>query len=229
MVDKEVESSHSEEESEQEDLNLDSDEELQEAFAAGLIKPGLNTVLAPKETKQKTNNIDGLKQKLAELKQDLPWIEKLDMVNKPAPLAPELAYQEEQHAKRREKLLKNAKNTTLLSDDPVHNDFKREMLFYRQAQATVIESLSRFKNMGLPTKRPEDYFAQMFKSDDHMQKNSHEIGAKTGRGRARRESAEIERFEKIRETGADSSAAKTTKREKRHARTSQEISQRENG
>lgn len=64
--------------------------QLQEAFAAGLIKPGLNTVLAPKETKQKTNNIDGLKQKLAELKQDLPWIEKLDMVNKPAPLAPEL-------------------------------------------------------------------------------------------------------------------------------------------
>jgi len=160
------------EESEQEDQSyaLNSDEELQEAFAAGLLKPGLNTVLTPKEERPKTNNIDGLRQKLAELRQDQPWIERLDMVNKPAPLAPELAYQEDQHAKRREKLLKNNKNTGSLADDPVHNDYKREMLFYRQAQASVIESLARLKNMGIPSKRPEDYFAQMMKSDDHMQK-----------------------------------------------------------
>jgi len=158
-------------ESEEEDVELDSDEELQEALAAGLLKPGLNTILAPKESSRpKTNNIDGLKQKHEELHQKLPWIERLDMVNKPAPLAPELAYQEEQHAKRREKLLKGNKNSVLLADDPVHNDFKREMLFYRQAQATVIESFARLKNMGIPTKRPDDYFAQMMKSDDHMQK-----------------------------------------------------------
>ena len=66
--------------------------------------------------------------------------------------------------------MKNNKNTVSLADDPVHNDYKREMLFYRQAQATVIESLARLKNMGIPTKRPDDYFAQMMKSDDHMQK-----------------------------------------------------------
>merc|ERR1719251_290533 len=42
--------------------------------------------------------------------------------------------------------------------------------FYRQAQATVIESFARLKNMGVSTKRPEDYFAQMMKTDDHMQK-----------------------------------------------------------
>lgn len=64
---------------------------MQEAFAAGLIKPGLNTILAPKDSsKPKTNNVEGLKQKLDELQQKLPWIERLDMVNKPAPLAPEL-------------------------------------------------------------------------------------------------------------------------------------------
>merc|ERR1712020_261379 len=44
------------------------------------------------------------------------------------------------------------------------------MLFYRQAQATVLESFARLNNMGINTKRPEDYFAQMMKSDDHMQK-----------------------------------------------------------
>ena len=59
-------------------------------MAAGLLKPGLNTVLIQKESKPKTNNIEGLRQKLAELRQDQPWIERLDMGNKPAPLAPEL-------------------------------------------------------------------------------------------------------------------------------------------
>jgi len=157
---------------ENEGVELDSDEELQEAFAAGLIKPGLNTVLAPKDSqKPKTNNIDGLKQKYEELALKLPWMEKLDSVNKAAPLAPELAYQEEQHAKRREKLLKgDHKNAVELADDPIHNDFKREMLFYRQAQATVLSALEIFRAKKIPTKRPEDYFAQMFKTDEHMQK-----------------------------------------------------------
>ena len=47
--------------------------------------------MTPKDSSRpKTNNIDGLRQKLAELRQDQPWIERLDMTNKPAPLAPEL-------------------------------------------------------------------------------------------------------------------------------------------
>jgi rRNA-processing protein EBP2 len=44
------------------------------------------------------------------------------------------------------------------------------MLFYRQGQATVVSSLERLKSMGIPTKRPEDYYAQMAKTDDHMQR-----------------------------------------------------------
>ena len=82
-----------------------------------------------------------------------------------------LAYQEEQHAKRREKLLKNSqKKAVEIADDPIHNDFKREMLFYRQGQATVLSALEIFRAKKIPTKRPEDYFAQMFKTDEHMQK-----------------------------------------------------------
>lgn len=57
-----------------------------------------------------------------------------------------------------------------LEDDPVHNDFMREMTFYRQAQATVLEGFSKLEELGLPTVRPSDYFAEMAKSDDHMQK-----------------------------------------------------------
>ena len=57
-----------------------------------------------------------------------------------------------------------------LEEDVVHNDFKREMMFYRQAQAAVMDALPRLHSMNVRTRRPEDYFAQMAKSDDHMNK-----------------------------------------------------------
>jgi rRNA-processing protein EBP2 len=122
-----------------------------------LIKPGLNTIgLAERKKKDFTNNVAGLKSKLEQFRLALPWIERLDLVNKPAPLAPELAYEEEMRKS---------------SDDAnVHDDFKRELLFYRQAQAAVLEALPRLKSMNVATKRPSDYFAQMAKSDEQMQK-----------------------------------------------------------
>lgn len=44
---------------------------------------------------------------------------------------------------------------------------------YRQAQATVLEALPLLNKHGISTKRPDDYFAEMAKSDQHMQKVSH--------------------------------------------------------
>lgn len=41
---------------------------------------------------------------------------------------------------------------------------------YRQAQATVLEALPKLQKHNIPTKRPEDYFAEMTKTDQHMQK-----------------------------------------------------------
>lgn len=43
---------------------------------------------------------------------------------------------------------------------------------YRQAQATVLQALPLLNKHGILTKRPEDYFAEMAKSDQHMQKVS---------------------------------------------------------
>ena len=79
--------------------------------------------------------------------------------------------QEEEHEKKRQKYLKLTGGAGVESEvDSVHNDFKRELKFYRQAQATVLEVIPRLQSMGVPTKRPDDYFAQMAKSDDHMNK-----------------------------------------------------------
>merc|ERR1712012_1372227 len=140
--------------------------ELKEAFAAGLLKPGLNYEAG--EKKEVKNNFPAMRQKLAEMQTKLNWVERLDLVNGPAPLAPELAYKEELHSKERASRAKQAGGS--LEEDVVHNDFKREMLFYRQAQAAVLEGLPRLQSLGVKTKRPEDYFAQMAKSDQHMKK-----------------------------------------------------------
>ena len=82
--------------------------------------------------------------------------------------------QEEEHEKKRQKLIQTAGPNMLSSEaDNVHNDFKRELTFYRQAQATVLEVIPRLTSMGVKTKRPDDYFAQMAKTDTHMNKVHH--------------------------------------------------------
>ncbi|KAL6433348.1 hypothetical protein ACFW04_006484 [Cataglyphis niger] len=148
-----------------------SDEELQEAFAKGLLKPGLN-VAVETNNKQFKNCVNLMKQKLSEIKLNLPWVERLDMVNAPAPLAPELALQMEEQEVRRAKQLQGNKKLPQYetSQDPVLNDFRRETMFHRQAQGAVMDGIARLKKLGIPTFRPDDYFAEMAKSDEHMQK-----------------------------------------------------------
>lgn len=106
------------------------------------------------------------------MKLKLPWVERLDIVNPPAPLAPELALQLQDTADRRANQAKGNKKLPQYKpgEDPVVNDFKRETMFHRQAQAAVIDGISRLKKLSLKTIRPEDYFAEMVKTDDHMHK-----------------------------------------------------------
>ncbi|KZC07862.1 PREDICTED: probable rRNA-processing protein EBP2 homolog [Dufourea novaeangliae] len=153
------------------DSEYSSDEELREAFAKGLIKPGLNTVTEEISKKFK-NSVNLMKQKLDAIKLNLPWLERLDMVNAPAPLAPELALQMQEQEVRRAKQLKGNKKLPQYtpSEDPVLNDFRRETMFHRQAQGAVLDGIIRLKKLGVPTIRPDDYFAEMAKSDTHMQK-----------------------------------------------------------
>lgn len=53
-----------------------------------------------------------------------------------------------------------------ICDNPVHLTFTS----YRQAQTAVLEGLPKLHKLGVQTRRPEDYFAEMAKSDMHMKK-----------------------------------------------------------
>ncbi|XP_034780532.1 probable rRNA-processing protein EBP2 [Acipenser ruthenus] len=139
-----------------------SDGELQEAFAKGLLKPGLNIPLEAR--KKAVNNVEGLKQCLADFKKDLAWVERLDLASRPLP----------------DIMAKADGKLTTLDSGEIHaeDDFQREMYFYRQAQAAVLEALPRLKKFNISTKRPEDYFAEMAKTDHHMQKIRTKLMAK---------------------------------------------------
>uniref|UniRef100_A0AAQ5Z8Z0 EBNA1 binding protein 2 n=1 Tax=Amphiprion ocellaris TaxID=80972 RepID=A0AAQ5Z8Z0_AMPOC len=128
--------------------------QLQEAFAKGLLKPGMNVLVD--KSKKFVNNVDGMKQCLADLRKNLPWVERLDLTNLPT----------EDILSKVEGKVPALANGEVNADD----DFQREMFFYRQAQATVLEALPLLNKHGIATKRPDDYFAEMAKSDQQMQK-----------------------------------------------------------
>lgn len=85
-----------------------------------------------------------------QIKQDLNWLERLDVT---------CAVEKHDQNKKNEVGIINGQD-----------DFKREMNFYKQAQMAVAEALPKLKKLGIPTARPADYFAEMVKTDDHMQK-----------------------------------------------------------
>ncbi|KAK8537072.1 hypothetical protein V6N12_043251 [Hibiscus sabdariffa] len=52
----------------------------------------------------------------------------------------------------------------------VNDDLARELAFYTQALEGTRLAFDKFQSMGLPFLRPPDYYAEMVKTDAHMQK-----------------------------------------------------------
>ncbi|QDZ24633.1 rRNA processing protein EBP2 [Chloropicon primus] len=52
----------------------------------------------------------------------------------------------------------------------VHDDAEREVAFYEQALGAVRDSVEKFDASGTKWRRPDDYLAEMVKSDHHMKR-----------------------------------------------------------
>ncbi|KND02564.1 uncharacterized protein SPPG_03021 [Spizellomyces punctatus DAOM BR117] len=57
-----------------------------------------------------------------------------------------------------------------LDPSDVHDDLKRELAFYKQALYAATEGRKRILAAGVPFSRPDDFFAEMVKTDEHMAK-----------------------------------------------------------
>ena len=58
----------------------------------------------------------------------------------------------------------------VLDKHDVHDDLKRETAFYQQAQQAVAAARQTLDADNVPYLRPDDYYAEMVKSDGHMQR-----------------------------------------------------------
>lgn len=100
-----------------------------------------------KELKKGVNDISGLLQKLEEIKMGgdfapLPWIEHVSHVGR---------------VSLEVKLGEQAKD-----------EFARESAFVEQALDTAQECYEHLEELNVPYKRPDDYYAEMLKTDTHM-------------------------------------------------------------
>lgn len=74
---------------------------------------------------------------------------------------------------------------TVTSSEPVviediKDDMTRELAFYQQALEAAHIARDKIIDAGVPFSRPDDYFAEMIKSDEHMAKVIIEEGMVTG-------------------------------------------------
>ncbi len=117
---------------------------------------------------------EGLKRKLKDFYLNMEWIERMDVT-----------------VSKDQLVIKGLENKQgeELSKELIDNDFKREGLFLKQAEAAVSRSLPLLQKHGVATRRAEDYFAQMAKSDDHMKRVRETLLSKH---------AEMEKREKVR-------------------------------
>lgn len=144
------------------DDSLDSmqqDALLQDALLEGKLKPGLHVQYAHKE-KKSINKVQILKSKLSDFELDANWIERLDLESNIDSLPAHIP-----NPLKDENL-----NKTDNDLDVVRNDIKREIKFMLEAKSSALQGLQRLHSLNVKTKRPDDYFAEMLKTKEHMDK-----------------------------------------------------------
>ena len=54
--------------------------------------------------------------------------------------------------------------------EDINDDLARETHFYEQALNSANVAIKRLKDLGIAVKRPDDFYAEMVKSDEHMKR-----------------------------------------------------------
>lgn len=80
--------------------------------------------------------------------------------------------------------------------DDAHDDLKREMSFYAASLNAVLWAQAECDKLHIPHKRPDDFMAEMAKSDDHMQKVRGKLLAES-KGAAQQEERKKQRQQKV--------------------------------
>lgn len=134
-----------EEEEADEDEKDDEEEEEEEDIPLSDVDIDDDADIVP-HTKLTINNMAALKDSLARI--ELPWSKH--------------SFQEHQSITSAEK------TETEIKD--IYDDTERELAFYKQGLDAVKQGRAALTKLKVPFSRPMDYFAEMIKSDEHMDK-----------------------------------------------------------
>jgi rRNA-processing protein EBP2 len=88
--------------------------------------------------------------------------------------------------------------------------FHLDFVSYRLAQAAVLAGIPRLKKEGARTRKPNDYFAEMAKSDEHMQRVRHRL---LDEERRAEESAKARRLRELKKFGKQTQVAVLQRRQ----------------
>ncbi|KAH3681069.1 hypothetical protein WICPIJ_007983 [Wickerhamomyces pijperi] len=134
-----------EEEAEEEEAEEEEAEEEQEDVAYSDVEVDSDADVVP-HSKLTINNVAALNNALKRI--ELPWAKH--------------SFQEHQSITSTEKVEPQIKD--------IYDDTERELAFYKQALDATLQGRSRLLKLKVPFTRPDDYFAEMIKSDEHMDK-----------------------------------------------------------
>lgn len=93
----------------------------------------------------------------------------------------------------------------------VNDDLNRELAFYKQCLDAANEGRASLQKEGAPFSRPNDYFAEMVKSDEHMGKVKQKM---TDEAASKKASSEAKRQRDLKKFGKQVQVAKLQERDK---------------
>ena len=79
----------------------------------------------------------------------------------------------------------------------IYDDTERELAFYKQSLDAVNIAKEKLKKLKVPFKRPLDYFAEMVKNDEHMDKIKHKLVQEASEKKAREDARKQRQLKKF--------------------------------
>ncbi|KAL9040245.1 MAG: hypothetical protein Q9214_004564 [Letrouitia sp. 1 TL-2023] len=109
-----------------------------------------------------------------------------------------------------------SENQSVTSTEPIlindiNDDLSRELAFYKQCLDAAKEGISLLQKEGVPSTRPADFFAEMVKSDEHMEKIKQKL---TDEATRRKAAAEVRKQRDMKKFGKEVQIAKLQERDK---------------
>jgi rRNA-processing protein EBP2 len=120
-----------------------------------------------------------------------------------------------------------AAHQTVTSSEPVaikdvNDDLSRELAFYKQSLDAAMVGRRQLKKEGVPFSRPNDFFAEMVKTDEHMGKIRAKMVEKESDKKA---AAEARKLRDLKKFGKQVQVAKLQERDKAKKQTLDKINQ----